>query len=85
MTIKYVVQLKSGDTDGNVDVWVYHKVYDTEVEANDLGISFCKDAEAQLIKLDLPYEYENTYLFLGNDHGGWFLKAGYTVFPVEIE
>lgn len=81
--LKYVVQLKSGDDQGNVDVWVYHKMFTTESEANDLGIKFCKNSEAELKKLGLEYEYENTYLYLSDGNGGWNLNSGYIVFPVE--
>lgn len=83
---KYVVQLKSGDTQGNVDVWVYHKMYDTVEAANDIGIAFCKDAEAELKEMNVDYEYEGTSLFVGAGDGvGWFLANAYTVFPVESD
>lgn len=79
---KWVVQLKSGDTEGNVDVWVYHKMYDSEGAANDLGISFCKAAEEELKEMKFEYEYDGTYLFL-KDEGAYFLINGYDVYPVE--
>jgi hypothetical protein len=82
---KYVVQLKSGDKSHNVDVWVYHKLFNTESEANDLGISFCKNAEEELIKLNYDYEYEDTHLFLRVGEDEWVLNSGYVVFPIETE
>ena len=79
---KWVVQLKSGDTQGNVDVWVYHKMFDSEGAANDLGISFCKDGETELKEIEAEYEYDGTYLFLKDGDAFWLMN-GYEVYPVE--
>jgi len=75
--------LISGDTDGTVDHWVYHKAFTTESEANDLGIDFCKEGEEQLKELGAVYEYHDTNLFMVVD-GGYFLMNGYKVFPVDV-
>jgi len=80
---QYTVMLIQGDTDGTVDSWVYHKSFVTEEEANDLGVSFCKDGEEQLKEMGVNYEYHDTNLFMILD-GGYFLMNGYRVFPVEV-
>jgi hypothetical protein len=80
---QYVVMLISGDTQGNVDHWVYHKAFTTLAEANEVGISFCKDGEAQLIELGAAYEYSDTMLYL-KENDGYFLMNGYNVFPVDV-
>lgn len=81
---KWAVQLKSGDTQGNVDVWVYHKVFNTQTEATELGISFCKDGEEELKELGAAYEYEGTYLFMKDESAFWLIN-GYEVYPVETQ
>ena len=80
---QYVVMLISGDTQGNVDHWVYHKAFSTMAEANETGIAFCKDGEAQLIELGAAYEYQDTMLYLVDD-GSYWLMNGYNVFPVDM-
>lgn len=80
---QYTVMLISGDTDGTVDHWVYHKAFTTEAEANDLGIEFCKDGEEQLKEIGAAYEYHDTNLFMILDDA-YFLMNGYRVFPVDV-
>lgn len=80
---QYTVMLISGDTDGTVDHWVYHKAFATEEEANELGVSFCKDGEEQLKEIGAEYEYHDTNLFL-LDNGAYWLMNGYRVFPVDV-
>lgn len=81
---RWVVLLKSGDTQGNIDSWVYHKSFATQEEANDLGIAFCKDAEEQLIEMGAAFEYDGTYLFL-KDGDAYYLMNSYDVYPVDKE
>jgi len=80
---QYTIMLIQGDTDGAVQHWVYHKAFKTAEEANDVGIEFCKDGEAQLKEIGAAYEYDGTMLYLVDDDA-YYLMNGYNVFPIDV-
>ena len=81
---RWTVLLKSGDTQGKISSWIYHKSFATREEANELGISFCKDAEEEMKDLGYEYEYDGTYLFMVDGAAHWLMNA-YDVYPIDKE